>query len=99
MSTTLFIDANGSAVIPPALLQILGLKPGARLQADVSPQGIALKPAVHVVEAAKTEGIQFVRKGKRLVAVGAEPFSAVEAIAAARDERDEMLLAYRDKDS
>ena len=99
MSTTLFIDANGSAVIPPALLQILGLKPGERLQADVSPQGIELKPAQDGVEAAKTEGIQLVRKGKRLVAVGAEPFSAVEAIAAARDERDEMTLAYRDKDS
>jgi bifunctional DNA-binding transcriptional regulator/antitoxin component of YhaV-PrlF toxin-antitoxin module len=99
MSTTLFIDANGSAVIPPALLQMLGLKPGERLQADVSPQGIALKPAADVVEPAKTEGIQLIRKGKRLVAVGAEPFGAVEAIAAARDERDEMLLAYRNKDS
>lgn len=97
MSTTLFIDANGSAVIPPALLQILGLKPGERLQADVSPQGIELKPAQDAVETARTEGIQLVRKGKRLIAVGAEPFSAVEAIEAARDERDKMMLAYRDK--
>lgn len=99
MSTSLFIDANGSAVIPSALLQILGLKPGARLEAEVSPQGIALKPVQEEVEIARTEGIQFVRKGKRLVAVGAEPFSAVEAISAARDDRDDMLLSFRHKDS
>jgi antitoxin component of MazEF toxin-antitoxin module len=92
MSTTLLIDSNGGAVIPPALLQMLGLKPGGRLQADVNAQGIALKPVAEE-ERALTDGIRLVRKGSRLVAVGAEPFSAVEAIAGAREDRDTMILA------
>jgi bifunctional DNA-binding transcriptional regulator/antitoxin component of YhaV-PrlF toxin-antitoxin module len=93
MSTTLLIDSNGGAVIPPALLQMLGLKPGGRLQADVNAQGIALKPVAEEEERALTDGIRLVRKGSRLVAVGAEPFSAVEAIAGAREDRDTMILA------
>ena len=43
----------------------------------------------------EASGLRLIRKGRRLVLAGTEPFSAVEAIAAAREERDEMLLAYR----
>jgi bifunctional DNA-binding transcriptional regulator/antitoxin component of YhaV-PrlF toxin-antitoxin module len=101
MSTTLLIDSSGGAVIPPALLQMLGLKPGGRLQADVSPQGIALKPVAgeDICDEDKANGLRLVRKGRGLVITGGEPFDAVEAIQAARDERDEMILSHRNQAS
>lgn len=101
MSTTLTIDATGGAFIPAALLKTFALKPGAVLQADVGPEGIALKP---VGEASVEEGLaheevanglKLVKKGRLLVLSGTEPLSAVEAIQAAREEREEMLLSYR----
>lgn len=103
MSTTLTIDATGGAFIPPTLLNILGLKPGATLLADVGPKGISLKPAEEETEVEGilaaddlANGLRVIKKGRRLVITGGEPFSAVEVIQAAREERDEMLRANCD---
>lgn len=101
MSTTLTIDATGGAFIPAALLKTFALKPGAMLQADVGPEGIALRPVSEdCVEDGLTpedvaNGLSLINENGFLVITGLEPFNAVEAIAAAREERDEQLLAFR----
>lgn len=65
------------------------------------PEGIALRPVSdECVEDGLTpedvaNGLKVIKKGRMLVLSGAEPFNAVEAIAAAREEREEMLLDYR----
>jgi AbrB family looped-hinge helix DNA binding protein len=44
MTATLTIDSNGAISLPKSFLDKFHLKPGATLLADVSDEGIALRP-------------------------------------------------------
>lgn len=70
---------------------VFRLKPGAKLVADVSDEGLALRPDND------NEGAEasLVDRDGFLVFTGTEPFDAVEVIMAARAHRDETLSALR----
>ncbi len=91
MTATLTIDSNGGISLPAAFLEKFRLKPGARLVADVSDEGMALRPDGKGEETVA----RLVEKNGLLVFTGMEPFDAVEAIKSARAERDEALAAMR----
>ena len=85
MNATITIDAAGRFVLPKPLRDRLHLRAGSKLNARIVADRIELTPE-------PDEGVRLVRKGKLLVITGMkEPFSAVAAIKAARDERDEQL--------
>jgi AbrB family looped-hinge helix DNA binding protein len=84
MNATVTIDSAGRLVLPKALRERLHLRTGDKLSADVVADKIELTPLAD-------ENVKLVRKGKRLVIAGTEPFSAVEAIKAAREEYEERL--------
>ena len=84
MSETVTIDSAGRLVLPKAVRERLHLRAGDKLSADVVADRIELTPL-------PDEHVKLVRKGKRLVIAGAGPFSAVEAVKAAREEYEERL--------
>ena len=84
MSATVTIDSAGRLVLPKAFRERLHLRAGDKLSADVVADRIELTPV-------PDEHVKLVRKGKRLVIAGAGPFSAVEALKAAREEYEERL--------
>ncbi len=45
MTATLTLDDAGRLVLPAAALRLLGMKPGERLRADVTPNRIEILPA------------------------------------------------------
>ncbi len=93
MTATLTIDGGGGISLPTAFLEKFRLKPGAKLLADVSDDGMALRPDGDTASAqARLED----RDGF-LVFTGTQPFDAVDAILAARADREEELSAMRAK--
>ena len=87
MSATVTIDSAGRLVLPKAVRERLHLRAGDKLSADVVADRIELTPV-------PDEHVKLVRKGKRLVIAGAGPFSAVEAVKAAREEYEERLARH-----
>ena len=88
MTATLTIDPSGSISLPKVFLQKFQLKPGAKLIADVNDQGIELRPD----DGMSSGEAKLVERDGFLVFTGTEPFDAVEAILAARAERDGELF-------
>lgn len=84
MSATVTIDSAGRLVLPKAFRERLHLRAGDKLSADVVADRIELTPV-------PDEHVKLVRKGKRLVMVGAGPVSVVDAVKAAREEYEERL--------
>jgi AbrB family looped-hinge helix DNA binding protein len=81
MTATLTIDSNGAISLPKSFLDKFHLKPGATLLADVSDEGIALRPED---EMERSEACLVDRDGF-LVFTGTQPFDAVQVIMAARE--------------
>ncbi len=88
MSATLTIDATGGVLLPKVFLDKFALKPGARLRAEVSDEGLELCPDID--DAADT--VKVVEKGGVFVISGTQPFDAVESIMVARRDRAATLL-------
>ena len=85
MTATITIDSAGRFILPKAIRDRLHLRAGSKMKVDVIADKIELTPQ-------PDENVRLVRKGKRLIVIGVKgPFDAVEAIKAARDERDEVL--------
>lgn len=91
MTATVTIDPSGGISLPAAFLEKFRLKPGAKLVADVSDEGLALRPDNDTESA----GARLVDRDGFLVFTGTEPFDAVEVIMAARADRDDELSALR----
>jgi hypothetical protein len=91
MTATLTIDPNGGIPLPLAFLEKFRLKPGAKLLADLSDAGMALRPD----DETDSDRAKLVNIDGFMVFTGTEPFDAVEAIMAARADRDEELSALR----
>lgn len=91
MTASLTIDPNGGISLPAAFLEKFHLKPGAKLLADVSDEGIALRPD----EAVSNDAAQLVDRDGFFVFAGTQPFDAVDAIKAARADREESLKSGR----
>ena len=89
MTATLTIDPSGGISLPAAFLEKFRLKPGAKLVADVSDEGLALRPDT------ESAGARLVDRDGFLVFTGTDPFDAVEVIMAARADRDDELSALR----
>lgn len=81
---TVTIDSAGRLVLPKALRDQLHLRTGDKLSADVVADRIELTPL-------PDPNVTLVRKGKRLVIAGPGPFSAGDAVTAARQEYEERL--------
>jgi AbrB family looped-hinge helix DNA binding protein len=88
MNATITMDAAGRFVLPKSIRDHLHLRAGTRLRADVVADRIELTPEPDA-------GVRIERRGKRMVIVGGGPFSAVQAIKAAREEREEQLAQGR----
>jgi bifunctional DNA-binding transcriptional regulator/antitoxin component of YhaV-PrlF toxin-antitoxin module len=88
MTATLTIDSTGGVLLPKVFLDKFALKPGARLQADVSDEGLALRPEVG--DGADT--LKVIEKNGLFIISGTEPFDAVESIMAARRDRASALF-------
>jgi AbrB family looped-hinge helix DNA binding protein len=88
MIATITMDAAGRFVLPKAIRERLHLRAGTRLRADVVADKIELTPEPDA-------GVRIARRGKRMVIVGGGPFSAVQAIKRAREEREEQLAQRR----
>ena len=85
MSTTITMDRAGRLVLPKPVRDKLHLRAGTRLSVTVVADKVELSPEPEA-------DVRIERRGKLLVITGMkEPFSAVAAIKAARDERDEQL--------
>lgn len=91
MTATLTIDASGAISLPAPFLEKFHLKPGAKLLADLSDDGMALRPE-H--EAVGTQAVLEDRNGF-LVFTGTQSFDAIVAIMAARADREEELSSLR----
>ncbi len=91
MSATLTIDPSGGISLPTAFLEKFRLKPGSKLRADLSDDGMALRPDGETVSA------QAVLQDQNgfMVFTGTQPFDAVDAIQAARADREDELSALR----
>lgn len=91
MTATLTIDPNGAIRLPKSFLEKFHLKPGAILLADVSDEGMALRPEDEI------EGCEasLVDRDGFLVFTGTQPFNAVQAIMAARADREDDISARR----
>jgi bifunctional DNA-binding transcriptional regulator/antitoxin component of YhaV-PrlF toxin-antitoxin module len=74
--------------LPKPLRDHLHLRAGARLRADIVADRIELTPEPDA-------GIRIERRGRRMVIVGGGPFNAVQAIKAAREEREDQLAQGR----
>ena len=84
MNATVTIDSAGRLILPKAFRERLHLRTGDKLSADIVADRIELTPL-------PDENVKLVRKGNRLVIAGAGPFSAAEAVRAAREEYEERL--------
>lgn len=93
MTATLTIDPNGGISLPAAFLEKFRLKPGAKLLADLSEDGMALRPD----EAVAGDAVQLVDRDGFFVFAGTQPFDAVDAIMAARADREGLLTPTRVK--
>lgn len=91
MTATLTIDPNGGIALPAAFLEKFRLRPGAKLVADLSDEGMALRPDDGIESARAT----LVDRDGLLAFTGTEPFDAVEVIMAARADRDEGVPVPR----
>lgn len=91
MTATLTIDNNGAISLPKSFLEKFHLKPGATLLAEVSDEGMALRPDD---EMAGSKARLIDRDGF-LVFTGTEPFDAVEVILAARADRSDDISPRR----
>ncbi|HWB01768.1 MAG TPA: AbrB/MazE/SpoVT family DNA-binding domain-containing protein [Verrucomicrobiales bacterium] len=91
MAETLTIDSNGGISLPSAFMEKFRLKPGAKLVADLSDEGMALRPDHESGNADAT----LVDRDGLLVFTGTEPFDAGEAVMTARWDRDDELSASR----
>ena len=91
MTATLTIDPNGAIYLPKSFLEKFHLKPGATRLADVSDDGLALRPEDEM------EGSEasLVERDGFLVFTGTQPFDAVEVINAARADRDDEISSRR----
>lgn len=91
MTATLTIDSNGAIRLPKSFLEKFHLKPGATLLADVSDEGMALRPDDEM------EGSEasLVDRDGFLVFTGTEPFDAVQVIMAARVDREDDISSRR----
>ena len=81
MNATLMLDEIGRLVLPTDALQVLGMKPGERLRANVTPNRIDILPEPPVM----TDGM--VEDG---VLVMARLGIGMDAVAAVRAERDDL---------
>ena len=91
MTATLTIDPSGGISLPAAFLEKFRLKPGAKLLADLSDDGMALRPDSGTVS---SQALLQDQDGF-LVFTGTQPFDAVDAILAARADREDELSALR----
>jgi bifunctional DNA-binding transcriptional regulator/antitoxin component of YhaV-PrlF toxin-antitoxin module len=91
MTAILTIDPNGAICLPKSFLEKFHLKPGATLLADVSDEGMALRPEDEI-EASEAS---LVDRDGFLVFTGTEPFDAVQVIMAARADREDDISSRR----
>lgn len=84
MTATITLDSAGRLVLPKAMRDQLHLSAGSKLKANVVADKIELTPEPDL-------DVRIERRGKLLVIVGGAPFSAVAAIKADREEREEVL--------
>ena len=91
MTATLTIDASGCISLPIPFMEKFSLKPGATLLADISDNSMALRPA----DESASDQVQLIDRDGFLVFTGTQPFDAVDAIMAARADRDEDLSTLR----
>jgi AbrB family looped-hinge helix DNA binding protein len=85
MNATITMDGAGRIVLPKPIRELLRLRGGAKLRADVVADKIELTPE-------PDDNVRMVRKGKRLVITGLpKGFDAVAAIKADREVRDEQV--------
>lgn len=91
MTATLTIDPNGAINLPKSFLEKFHLKPVATLLADVSDEGMALRPEDEI-EASEAS---LVDRDGFLVFTGIEPFDAVQVIMAARADREDDISSRR----
>jgi len=85
MDATIKMDAAGRIVLPKPIRELLRLRGGAKLRADVVADKIELTPE-------PDDQVQIVRKGRRLVIAGLpKGVDAVAAIKADREDRDEQV--------
>ena len=79
-------------VLPKAMRERLNLKGKGRVRAEICDDKIEL-----MADDEGEDEVMIVLKGKRRVITGVKNFDAVKAIQEAREEREEMLLAYRNQ--
>jgi bifunctional DNA-binding transcriptional regulator/antitoxin component of YhaV-PrlF toxin-antitoxin module len=86
MTATLTLDDAGRLLLPDEALRVLGMKPGARLQADVTPNRIQILEEQLVVN----EGV--VEDGILLLPRFGLPMDAAAAVRADRDALADRAL-------
>ena len=87
MSTMITLDAEGRLLLPAAFRDLLSLKSGAKLKADIAGGKIELTPEPE-------ETIRLVNKRGLMVIAGIPgPVDAVAAIAADREAREASLVS------
>ncbi len=91
MTATLIIEPNGSICLPKSFLEKFHLKPGATLLADVSDEGMALRPEDEM----EFREASLVDRDGFLVFTGTQPFDAVQVIMAARTDREDDISSRR----
>ena len=91
MTATLIIDPNGAICLPQSFLEKFHLKPGSTLVADVSDEGMALRPEDEM------EGCEasLVDRDGFLVFTGTQPFDSVQVIMSARADREDDISSRR----
>lgn len=87
MKATLTIDPNGAVRLPNSFLEKFHLKPGATLLADVSDEGMALRPEDEI----QGGEVSLVDRDGFLVFTGTQSFDAVQVIMAARADREDDI--------
>lgn len=95
MSDTLTIQSTGTILLPVAFMEKFALKPGAILLADLTDEGMALKPENSEVSPLASDSLKTVSKDGFTFLTGTETFDAVDAISAEREKRSEQLFDYR----
>ena len=85
MNASIVVGEAGRVVLPKAIRERLHLRKGTKLKADIVGDKIELSLLPDT-------DVRIERRGKRLVIVGGEPFDAVAAIKADREERDEAIV-------
>ena len=90
MTASITIDSSGRLVLPKAMRDALHLRPGSKLRAEIIGDKISLGTDIEEALIIRSPD------GRRVVA-GWESFDAVKAIQASRDEREDRILAYRNR--